>query len=88
MADGPFGVANALKDFIINNASPKPSMEVTIWGETFNVSCNRYRNVGERTKAYKAWDSVQGKYNVILHTDTKKVPDLKQFKRYFMTLLV
>jgi hypothetical protein len=88
MADGPFGVANALKDFIINNASPKPSMQVTIWDETFNVSCNRYRNVGERTKAYKAWDSVQGKYNVVLHTDTKKVPDLKQFKRYFMTLLV
>jgi len=88
MAEGPFGVANTLKDFIINNACPKPNMEVTIWNETFNVSCNRYRNVKFRTRAYKAWDSKDGRYNIVLHTDTEKVPDLKQFKRYFMTLLV
>jgi hypothetical protein len=88
MADGPFGVANTLKDFIINNASPKADMKVKIWDEEFDVSCNRYRNVGERTKAYKVWDSVDQQYNIVLHTDTKKVPDLQQFKRYFMTLLV
>lgn len=88
MADGPFGVANLLKEFIINNAKPKANMRVKIWNEEFDVACNRYRNVGEKTKAYKIWDSIDEKYNTILHTDTKKVPDLKQFKRYFMTLLV
>lgn len=88
MADGPFGVANLLKEFIINNAAPKTQMKVKIWNEEFEVSCNRYRNVGEKTKAYKIWDSIDEQYNVVLHTDTKKVPDLQQFKRYFMTLLV
>lgn len=88
MADGPFGVANLLKEFIINNASPKPNMKVKIWNEEFEVSCNRYRNVGEKTNAYKIWDSIDEQYNIVLHTDTKKVPDLQQFKRYFMTLLV
>jgi hypothetical protein len=88
MADGPFGLANLLKEFIINNAKPKSEMDVLIWKEKFNVSCNRYRNVGDITKAYKSWDSIDKQYNIVLHTDTKKVPDLVQFKRYFMTLLV
>lgn len=88
MANGPFGVANLLKEFIINNAAPSEDMTVKIWNEEFNVSCNRWRNIGEKTKAYKIWDSVDEQYNVVLHTDTKKIPDLKQFKRYFMTLLV
>lgn len=88
MKDGPFGLANLLKEFIINNADPKVNMTVKIWNESFDISCNRYRNVGEKTKAYKIWDSVDEQYNIVLHTDTKKVPDLKQFKRYFMTLLV
>lgn len=88
MADGAFGVANLLKEFIINNSAPKATMKVKIWNEEFEISCNRFRNVGEKTKAYKIWDSIDGRYNVVLHTDTKKVPDLDQFKRYFMTLLV
>lgn len=88
MSDGAFGVANLLKEFIINNANPKTEMTVQIGKEKFNVSCNRYRNVGERTKAYKIWDSIDQQYNVVLHTDTKRVPDLEQFRRYFMTLLV
>lgn len=88
MADGPFGLANLLKEFIINNSAPKSEMKVHIGNEKFDISCNRFRNVGEKTKAYKAWDSVDKEYRVVLHTDTKKIPDLKQFKRYFMTLLV
>lgn len=88
MAEGPFGVANLLKEFIINNAKPKADMKVRIWNEEFDVSCNRYRNVGEKTKAYKIWDTLDNLYNVVLHTDTKKIPDLEQFRRYFMTLLV
>jgi len=88
MQDGPFGVANTLKDFIINNACPKATMKVKIWDEEFEVSCNRYRNIGTQTRAFTVWDSEVGRYNLVLHTDTEKVPDLKQFKRYFMTLLI
>lgn len=88
MANGPFGVANLLKEFIINNATPKKHMKVAIWDETFDISCNRHRNVGEKTKAYKIWDTLDKQYNTLQHTDTKKIPDLDQFKRYFMTLLI
>lgn len=88
MANGAFGVANLLKEFIINNCNPEAEMKVKIWNDTFTISCNRYRNVGEETKAYKIWDSINQQYNVVLHTDTKKVPDLEQFRRYFVTLLV
>jgi len=88
MANGPFGIANMLKEFIINNANPKPEMKVVIGYERFSISCNRFRNVGETTKAYKIWDSLDEKYNIVLHTDTSKVPDLEQFRRYFVTLLV
>lgn len=88
ITSGPFGVANLLKEFIINNASPKTEMKVKIWNEEFDISCNRYRNKGVQTKAYKVWDTKSNAYRVVLHTDTVKVPDLKQFKRYFMTLLV
>lgn len=88
MTGGAFGVANLLKEFIINNCNPKAEMKVKIWNEEFTISCNRFRNVGERTKAYKIWDSIDGRYNIVLHTDTKRVPDLEQFRRYFMTLLI
>jgi hypothetical protein len=88
MADGAFGVANLLKEFIINSCNPKTEMEVKVWNDTFTISCNRFRNVGDRTKAYKIWDSIDKQYNMVLHTDTHKVPDLEQFRRYFVTLLV
>lgn len=88
MTSGPFGVANLLKEFIINNAAPKAEMQVNINDEIFNVSCNRFRNIGEKTKAYKIWDSIDKRYNIVIHTDTKKIPDLDQFRRYFVTLLV
>lgn len=88
MKEGAFGLANLFKEFIINNCNPKAVMEVEIWNDKFEISCNRFRNVGEKTRAYKIWDSIDKQYKVVLHTDTKKVPDLEQFKRYFVTLLV
>ena len=88
MASGPFGLANMFKDFIVNNCNPKATVDVVIGNSKFEVSCNRFRNVGEKTKAYKIWDSVDKRYNTVLHTDTKKVPDLEQFRRYFVTLLI
>jgi hypothetical protein len=88
MANGPFGLANLFKEYIINNAKPKAEMSVTIGEETFTVSCNRFRNVGRETTAYTAWDSIKQRYNKVIHTDTMKVPDLEQFRTYFVTLLV
>jgi hypothetical protein len=63
-------------------------MDVVVGPAQFTISCNRFRNVGEKTKAYKIWDSIDKRYNVVLHTDTKRIPDLEQFRRYFVTLLV
>jgi hypothetical protein len=88
MSTGPFGLVNMFKDFLINNCNPSVSMKVNINQEKFYISCNRYRNVGEKTKAYKIWDSIDKLYNTVLHTDTKKIPDLEQFRRFFPTLLI
>lgn len=88
MSSGPFGLVNMFKEFIISNCSPKANMKVKIGDDEFDISCNRFRNVGEKTKAYKIWDSIDKHYNTILHTDTKKVPDLDQFRRYMVTLLI
>jgi len=85
---GAFGLANAFKDFIISNCHLKPAMEIKIGTEEFGISCNKFRNVGEKTKAYKIWSSEEKQYNTILHTDTKKVPDLEQFRLYTVTLLI
>lgn len=88
MAEGPYGLANLFKEFIINNCNPRPNMDVKIGNTVFSIECNRFRNVGEKTNAYKIWDSIDKRYNIVLHTDTKRVPDLEQFRRYFVTLLV
>ena len=88
MANGPFGLVNMFKDFIINNCNPKATMEVRIGDDEFGISCNRFRSVGEKTKAYKIWDSIDKQYNTLLHTDTKKIPDLEQFRRFFVTCLI
>ena len=88
LQEGAFGLANTFKDFIINNCNPKPTMHIKIHKDEFTVDCNKFRNVGDVMKAYKIWDSVDEQYNTLLHTDTKKVPDLEQFRLYMVTLLV
>jgi len=88
MSNGPFGLVNMFKDFLINNCDPKAEMEIEIGEDRFGISCNRFRNVGDITKAYEIWDSIDERYNIVLHTDTKKVPDLEQFRLYMVTLLI
>ena len=88
LKNGAFGVANLFKEFIINNANPKPDMHINIWNDNFDISCNRFRRKGDKTIAYKIWDSIEKLYKVVLHTDTVKVPDLEQFRTYFCTLLI
>lgn len=88
LQNGAFGLANSFKDFIINNCKPAAEMEIKIGDDEFSISCNKFRNTKEVTKAYKIYDSIDKQYNIVLHTDTKKVEDLEQFRLYMMTLLV
>lgn len=88
LSNGALGVANQFKEFIINNVKPRPVMTVQIMDEVFEIECNRFRNVGEETIAYDIYDSTEDRVRRIAHTNTKKVPDMDQFRRYFATLLV
>lgn len=88
LTSGPLAVADKFKDFIINNVKPKEEMTVKIWGETFQINCNRFRNVGDYTKRYDIYDSTSATVKTIYHTHTHKEADLGQFKRYFVTLLI
>jgi hypothetical protein len=85
---GPYAIANALKDYIINNVKPAAEMEVTVWNETFTVYCNKYKYKGDITSRYDVYNSKKGIVESIYHTSVHQVPDLEAFKRYFMTLLV
>lgn len=88
LATGPLGLADQFKAFIINNVKPSEKMRVRIWNEEFDIECNRYRNVGEETVRYDIYDSITKSIRRICHTRTKRVPDLQQFRRYFVTLLI
>jgi hypothetical protein len=88
LAHGVLGLANDFKDFIIANVEPKPEMKVKIWNEEFVVNCNRYRNLGDYMKKYPIYNSATNTVLTINHTHTKRIPDLEQFRRYFVTLLV
>lgn len=85
---GALSVADKFKSFIINNVHPKETMTVKIWNEEFEIVCNRYKNVGDYAKRYDVYSTNAGKVETIYHTHTAKVPDLKQFRRYFVTLLI
>lgn len=88
LANGAFGVANQFKEFLINHCKPKQTMTVKIYKDTFNIECNRFRNVGEKTTKYDIFDTETNSIRRIHHTTTKKVADLEQFRRYFVTLLI
>jgi hypothetical protein len=88
LASGVLGLANDFKDYIIANVTPKPVMKVKIWNEEFTINCNKYRNLGDYMKKYPVYDSASGNVLTINHTHTSRIPDLEQFKRYFITLLV
>lgn len=86
--NGIYQVANEMKNLIIENVQPQESMTVTIDGTTFDIECNRFKNVGEYTRRYPIYDTESRTVLAIAHTQTHKIADLKQFKRYFQTLLV
>lgn len=88
LASGPLGLADQFKEFIINNVKPTAKMRIRIWNEEFDIECNRFRNVGEETIRYDIYDTQTHSIRRICHTRTKRVPDLQQFRRYFVTLLI
>lgn len=88
LASGPLGLADQFKEFIINNVKPTAKMRVRIWNEEFDIECNRFRNVGEETIRYDIYDTQTHSIRRICHTRTKRMPDLQQFRRYFVTLLI
>lgn len=88
LVNGEIAVGDRFSKFIINNVKPQETMQVKIGKDKFTIECNRYRNIGETTKIYDLWDTHSESIPRIHHTDTVKVPDLDQFRRYFVTLLI
>jgi len=88
LTTGKLAVADAFKEFIINNVKPTEHMTVTIGDETFTIECNRFKQVGEETTSYDIYDTETNSVRRLHHTKTKKVADLDQFRRYFVTLLI
>lgn len=88
ITSGALGIANMLKEFLINNCKPTERMKVNINDEIFEIECNRYRHIGDTTTKYDIYDSITKRIRTIVHTTTKSVADLDQFRRYFVTLLV
>lgn len=88
LANGALGLANDFKEFLIRWVKPKANMTINVYEDTFEIECNRFRNVGEITVNYDIYDSIDNRINRINHTKTKRVPDLEQFRRWFVTGLI
>ena len=88
LSSGALGLANAFKEFLINNCKPTETMNLHVFNEQFKVECNRHTIVGEETKSYYLYDTLEAKPRKIHHTSIKKLPDLEQFRRYFVTALI
>ena len=88
LSNGAFGLANQFKEFIINNVKPKESMLVQIHNEFLEIECNRFKHIGTETIKYDIYDTITDSIRTIEHTTTKSIPDLEQFRRYFVTLLI
>lgn len=85
---GELAVANAFKDFLIQECDPKAEMQLHVWNDKPLVRCNKHFNVGETTTRFDLYDTYTDSVRTIHHTETKRVPDLKSFRRYFPTGLI
>lgn len=85
---GKFAIANEFKDILIGHSHPEAIMQVQSGNERFTVECNRYKNVGDVTTQYVVYDSEKDTMKIVVHTKTQKVPDLKQFRRYFSSCII
>lgn len=85
LATGEIAVGDRFSKFIINNCNPTEIMHPHIRDEIFEIECNRYKMVGEKTINYDIYDSESKLYRRIQHTETRKVADLEQFRRFPVT---
>jgi hypothetical protein len=88
MSEGEFAVGMAFKDFVINNAQMQPVMQLNVLGDKVTTYCNRFHNVGETTSIFDLFDTATNSIRRIHNTETKRVPDLKSFKRFGPTGLI
>ena len=88
MQSGALGLANSFKEFLLRWVRPEETMHVHVYEDKFTIECNRFKNVGETTTHYDIYDSIDTVVRRLLHTETKKVPDLVQFTKFFPTLLI
>ena len=85
LESGEFAPAVAMKDFIINNANMQPEMVLHVNNERTLTYCNKFHNVGEKTSVFDLYDTHTNSIRRVHNTETRKVPDLKSFKRYGQT---
>lgn len=88
LSGSEWGLINFFKEWLISSVNPTATMEIHLWNEKFTIECNRYIHKGDITTTYSIYDSETKLVHDIHHTSTKKIPDLKQFSRFFVTLLV
>lgn len=84
---GRFSKLNQFKNFIIDSVKPKKIMKVKIFNEEFLIKCNRFKWDEVCKEEYYFYTSSQGIMKKVTH-EVQRVPDLKQFKRFFVTLLI
>ena len=88
LTTGEIAVGDRLSKFIITNCNPTEFMKLHVRDEQFEIECNRYKRVGEKTISYDIYDSESKLYKRINHTETRKVADLDQFRRFMVTGLI
>ena len=84
--NGAFGLANMFKDFIIKHVKTKEVMNVVIGDDSFEITCNKWKKLGDHREWY-VFPTATGE-KMVPHYATKLLPDLEAFKRYFVTLLI
>lgn len=86
---GRYREPDKFKDYIIENVEPKETMEVRVWNDKFYIKCNRFNWESTELKSYLAFNSGNNSNNIKYITrEVSLTPDLEQFKRFFVTLLV
>ena len=85
---GEFAPAMAMKDFIINNSQMQPEMYLVVNGERTLTYCNKFHNIGETTSVFDLYDTITNSIRRVHNTETKRIPDLKAFKRFGPTGLI
>lgn len=88
LTNGEIALGARFRDLIIDGVKPKENMTLHVWNEHVETSCNKFSIVGEDLVIYDIYDSATKTPQEIHNYTTKKVPDLEQFRLYFVTALI